>query len=57
MNKRQKKKLEGRTGSVVGVKVTLSLTEIRRGKRLKGAELKDWFIDKAIEQEKKRAKK
>ena len=49
MNKRQKKKLEGRTGSVFGVKVVLTLTEARKARKLKHGDKVMFLCEKAHE--------
>ena len=47
MNRRQKKKHNGRTGTVFGVKVTLTLSECRKLKKKSYDDKVDFLIDKA----------
>ncbi len=47
MNRRQKKKLNGRTGTVYGVKVTLTLSECRKRKKRNYVDKVEFMIDKA----------
>ena len=47
MNRRQKKKLNGRTGTVFGVKVTLTPSECRELKKKSYDDKVDFLIDKA----------